>query len=90
MDVEQALRAANSALFAQKGRRLTETEAAILLGPWQSQAYEQIAETSGYAISYLKRDVGPQLWKRLEQALCIFSRLRQGQLSDFGFMNPKS
>jgi hypothetical protein len=60
---------ANTALFAQFGRRLTEPEASILLGSLQSRTYEEIAETSGYAISYLKRDVGPKLWKLLEQAL---------------------
>ena len=69
MDIEQALQVANTALFAQIGRRLTAVEAAILLGSLQSQTYEEIAKTSGYTISYLKQDVGPKLWKLLEQAL---------------------
>lgn len=69
MDVEQALQVANSALFTQIGRWLTVAAAAILLGSLQSQTYEQIAEADGVARSYLKRDVGPKLWKLLEQAL---------------------
>ncbi|NCJ04937.1 NACHT domain-containing protein [Synechococcales cyanobacterium C] len=69
MDIEQVLRIANSALFNHSGKRLSEVEASILLGSTQRHTYEQIAETSGYAISYLKYDVGPKLWKRLGQAL---------------------
>ena len=44
-------------------------EAAILLGSIQRQPYEHIAEASGYAVSYLKHDVGPKFWKLLGQAL---------------------
>jgi WD40 repeat protein len=69
MDVEQMLRIANSAMFAHNGRRLSEVEAAVLLGSIQRQSYEQIAEKSGYAVSYLKYDVGRKLWKLLGQAL---------------------
>ena len=69
MDFEQALKVANAAVFALFGRYLTDVETAILLGAWQSQTYERIAETSGYSISYLTRDIGPKLWKFLSQAL---------------------
>ncbi len=69
MDFEQALKVANTAVFALFGRHLTDVETAILLGSWQSQTYERIAETSGYSISYLTRDIGPKLWKLLSQAL---------------------
>ncbi|MBI4779690.1 MAG: NACHT domain-containing protein [Oscillatoriophycideae cyanobacterium NC_groundwater_1537_Pr4_S-0.65um_50_18] len=60
---------ANSVVFAKVGRRLNEVEAAILLGTLQEQTYEQIAEVSGYSISYIKRNVGPKLWNLLERAL---------------------
>lgn len=60
---------ANSAVFAHSGKRLSEVEAAILLGSVQRHTYEQIAVSTGYAESYLKYDVGPKLWKRLGQAL---------------------
>jgi WD40 repeat protein len=69
MDIEQILQIANSALFNHSSKRLSEVEAAILLGSGQRHTYEQIAEISGYAISYLKYDVGPKLWKRLGLAL---------------------
>ncbi len=69
MDIERVLQTANAALFAHSGKRLSTVEASILLGSLQRQTYEQIAEISGYATSYLKYDVGPKLWKRLGQAL---------------------
>ncbi len=68
MDLEQALHVANSVVFAKVGRRLNEVEATILLGTLQEQTYEQIAEVSGYSLSYIKRNVGPKLWNLLEQA----------------------
>ncbi|EDX76625.1 hypothetical protein MC7420_4881 [Coleofasciculus chthonoplastes PCC 7420] len=68
MNSDQALEVANATIRALVGRGLSEVETAILLGSLQNQTYEQIAESSGYAISYLKRDVGPKLWKRLGQA----------------------
>jgi WD40 repeat protein len=68
MDLENALQVANSVVFAKVGRRLNEVEAAILLGALQEQTYEQIAEASGYSLSYIKRNVGPKLWSLLEQA----------------------
>jgi WD40 repeat protein len=68
MDLEHALQVANSVVFAKVGRRLNEVEAAILMGALQEQTYEQIAEVSGYSLSYIKRNVGPKLWSLLGQA----------------------
>ncbi|WP_346294132.1 NB-ARC domain-containing protein [Sphaerothrix gracilis] len=68
MDLEDALHVANSLVFAKVGRRLNEVEAAVLLGALQEQTYEQIADISGYSLSYIKRNVGPKLWSLLEQA----------------------
>ena len=68
MNLEDALHVANSIVFAKVGRRLSEVEAAILLGALQEQTYEQIAEASGYSPSYIKHNVGPKLWSLLEQA----------------------
>jgi WD40 repeat protein len=69
MNFEQALEVANTAVSAKFGRRLSDVETAILKGAWQNQTYEQIAQTSGYSVSYLTRDIGPKLWKLLSQAL---------------------
>ena len=69
MKFEQALEVANISVFAQSGRYLTDVETAVLMGAWQSQTYEQIADASGYSVSYITRDVGPKFWKLLSQAL---------------------
>ncbi|GAB4366453.1 MAG: NB-ARC domain-containing protein [Elainellaceae cyanobacterium] len=69
MNVEQALNLVNAAMLTQIGRGLNDVETAILQGAWQSQTYEQIADISGYSVSYLTRDVGPKFWKLLSQSL---------------------
>lgn len=69
MELTQALEVANTALSVKFNRQFTDVETAIFKGSWHHQTYEQIAETSGYSISYLTRDVGPKLWKLLSQAL---------------------
>ncbi len=69
MNFEQGLELANEAIFSRIGRRLNEVEIAILKGSWQKQTYEEIADVTGYSASYLKRDVGPKLWKMLSEAL---------------------
>lgn len=63
------LTVANAAIFERDGRYLSDVETAILLGAIADQTYEQIAATSGYSISYLKRDAGPKLWRLLSGAL---------------------
>ncbi len=48
---------------------MSDVETAILSGAWENRTYEQIAQASGYSVSYLTRDIGPRLWKLLSQAL---------------------
>ncbi|MBD1912937.1 MULTISPECIES: AAA-like domain-containing protein [unclassified Leptolyngbya] len=69
MTPEQLLAIANSALVARNGKHLSDVETAIVQGAIANHTYEEIAETSGYSVSYLKRDVGPKLWKSLSDAL---------------------
>jgi hypothetical protein len=44
---------------------MSAAEASTLLGSLESPTYEQIAESFGYAVSYLKKDVSHQFWKYL-------------------------
>lgn len=66
---EAILAAANAAIHRQMGRYLSDVETTILLGALLDQTYEQIAATSHYSINYLKRDIGPKLWRQLSVAL---------------------
>lgn len=69
MDSAQILAAANAALFDLNQRYLSDVEAAVMLGAIADRTYEQIAKDSGYSINYLKRDIGPKLWRHLSAAL---------------------
>ncbi|MGB8699049.1 MAG: NB-ARC domain-containing protein, partial [Thermosynechococcaceae cyanobacterium] len=69
MDIEQALELANNVLSGQMNRRLSDVETLILRGAWDRQTYEDIAATSSYAESYIRKDAGPKLWRDLATAL---------------------
>jgi WD40 repeat protein len=69
MDVEKGLEVANQIVLAKVRRRLSPVEVAILSGSWQGQTYEEIANHTSYAASYLKRHAGPRLWQLLSDAL---------------------
>lgn len=69
MALTHLLAIANTVVFQRTGNHLTDVEQAILQGAIVDQTYEEIAAASGYSVSYIKRDVGPRLWKRLGEAL---------------------
>lgn len=69
MKFEQALEVANKKVVERFERSLNDVETAILKGAWDGKTYEQIADVSGYSISYITRDVGPKLWRLLSQAI---------------------
>jgi hypothetical protein len=68
MDVEEALKVANAAVFAKTQKHLTDIQSCILRRSWEGQSYNQIAENDGYARSYIGTE-GSKLWKLLTQAL---------------------
>ncbi len=68
-ELERIVAAANAAVFQQTDRYLSDVETTILLGAIADQTYEQIAASSNYSINYLKRDIGPKLWRLLSEAL---------------------
>ncbi|MDJ0590041.1 MAG: hypothetical protein QNJ72_08620 [Pleurocapsa sp. MO_226.B13] len=69
LESEQILAVANQAMFAMTARYLSDVETAIVAGALAERTYEEIAEQSGYSVSYIKRDVGPKLWQFLSKAL---------------------
>lgn len=68
MEFEQAKAIASDAIVTKIGRPLSEAEIAILSAAWNDQTYEQAADSSGYSLNYLQRDVGPKFWKLLSEA----------------------
>ncbi|NEO66949.1 MAG: hypothetical protein F6J98_43995, partial [Moorea sp. SIO4G2] len=71
MNLEDALEFANALVFAKSGNHLTDLQQALIEASWswKRQSYDTIADTYGYAPTYLKHDVGPKLWKLLSEAL---------------------
>lgn len=69
MDLQEALETADGAVFRSEGRHLKDIEKHLLLGALEGKTYEQIAKSSNFAISYLKKYAGPNLWKTLSRAL---------------------
>ena len=69
LESEQILATANAAIFESAGRYLSDVETVIVLGAIADGTYEQISQQSGYSVSYIKRDVGPKLWRLLSTAL---------------------
>ncbi|PPS45548.1 NB-ARC domain-containing protein [Chroococcidiopsis sp. TS-821] len=69
LDKREEFKAADNAVFAVKGTYLTDIQKIILKGAWLGYTYEEIADKEGYSDNYLKRDVGPRLWKILSDAL---------------------
>jgi len=69
MEIEQALKLASDLLVQQDLRPLTDVETLVLRGAWEQKTYEEIAEETGYSSNYLRKDVGPRLWRDLSASL---------------------
>ncbi|HEY9645298.1 MAG TPA: hypothetical protein V6C88_02955, partial [Chroococcidiopsis sp.] len=71
MDIQAALDLADELVFHKTGERLTDLQREILRASWswEHQSYDQIAATYGYSANYLKKHVGPSLWKLLSDIL---------------------
>ncbi|HIK28935.1 MAG: AAA-like domain-containing protein [Oscillatoriaceae bacterium SKW80] len=66
---EQALNTADEAVFALKGRHLSDLEIKILQAAWENQTYEEMAASVNRTASYLQRTAGPNFWNLLSKAL---------------------
>ncbi len=71
MEVDAAIEFADSLVFAQTGKHLSDLQRAVFRASWskEHQSYDAIAETYGYSASYIKQDTGPKLWKLLSKVL---------------------
>ncbi|MBC8121901.1 MAG: hypothetical protein H7Y22_08715 [Gemmatimonadaceae bacterium] len=71
IDVEQALRATEMAIFQVTGDHLGEAARVVFRGSWNHLGYAQIARQASYSASYLRQDIGPKLWKSLTVTFAI-------------------
>jgi len=56
----------DEAVFAHRGRHLSEPQRVVAGGAWANRTYDSMA-SEGYAASYLRQDVGPKLWDLLSE-----------------------
>lgn len=69
LSFEIALQVVNEAVLDCKNRHLKNIEVEVLRGAWLGYKYDQIAAEVGYAVEYIKHDVGPKLWQILTSSL---------------------
>ena len=60
---------ANTLILKYTGKYLTDIEIDVLRGAWEGKSYEEIAEQLFLSVSYINKDVGYRLWKKLSEAL---------------------
>ncbi|WP_271254393.1 NB-ARC domain-containing protein [Pseudanabaena sp. Chao 1811] len=72
-DVDLITNIADVALFAKVGKGLNDMEKRVLEGAIVGQTYEEIADSARpkkyISPDYLKKDIGPKLWKSISNAL---------------------
>jgi AAA-like domain len=66
---EKAKEVVDFCCFEQHGKHLTDLEIEVLKGTWAGKSYEEIAEQLFLSTSYINKDVGYRLWKKLSEAL---------------------
>lgn len=59
----------NTLVFKHTGKHLSDVEIEVLRGAWEGKSYEEIAEQLVRSVSYINKDVGYRLWKKLSDAL---------------------
>lgn len=66
---QQARIVANQVIFKEVGKNLSDIEIKLLQGAWEGKTYDQIAAEEGYSVSYLSKDIGNKLWRKLSDSL---------------------
>ncbi|MGK7873603.1 MAG: AAA-like domain-containing protein [Xenococcaceae cyanobacterium] len=69
MDVEEGLSFADELIYAKTGKSMNHLEREVFQGSWQNLTYEKIAEINRYSLEYIEKQVGPNLWEKLSEAL---------------------
>jgi AAA-like domain len=66
---EQTKNLVNTLVLKRTGKHLSDLEAEVLRGAWEDKSYEKIADELFRSVSYINKDVGYRLWKKLSEAL---------------------
>lgn len=70
MDIYTLLELTDQLVVSQTGKHLSDLQRLLLQELWlkPSLRYDELAQTNGYSVSYLKQDIGPKLWQLLSVA----------------------
>lgn len=66
---EQTQNLVNTLVFKHTDKYLSDIEIEVLRGAWEGKSYEAIAEQLFRSVSYINKDIGYRLWKKLSDAL---------------------
>ncbi|MFE1744060.1 AAA-like domain-containing protein [Coleofasciculus sp. H7-2] len=66
---EQTQNLVGTLVFKHTGKHLSDIEIEVLQGAWEGKSYEEIAEQLFRSVSYINKDIGYRLWKKLSDAL---------------------
>jgi hypothetical protein len=66
---EQTHNLVDTLILKHTGKHLSDIEIDVLRGAWEGKSYEEIAEQLFRSVSYINKDVGYRLWKKLSEAL---------------------
>ena len=66
---EQTQKLVNALVFKHTGKHLSDIEIEVLQGAWEGKSYDDIAKQLMMSVSYINKDVGYRLWKKLSAAL---------------------
>ncbi|MEL6460175.1 MAG: NB-ARC domain-containing protein [Cyanobacteria bacterium J06621_15] len=69
MNTEEVLSIANKAVSKLTSKYLNDLQSELLKASYKNQTYEEFAETHGYCVDYIKKDIGSKLWHLLSEAL---------------------
>jgi DNA-binding NarL/FixJ family response regulator len=67
---EQTQALINTLVLKRTGKYLSDIEIEVLHGSWEGKSYEEIAEQLFRSVSYINKDVGYRLWKKLCRRFC--------------------
>jgi NB-ARC domain len=66
-NVEEIFKFTDALVFAKMGKHLSDVQRLLIQTTWSKpgQRYDEIAQETGYSVTYLKQDAGPKLWRLL-------------------------
>lgn len=69
MHSEEISNIADKIVFSFTNKHLTDLQTNLLKASCKNTTYEEFAESCGYNVDYIKKDIGSELWKLLSQAV---------------------